>query len=281
MVLNLAVADILNLFVNAPMYYLIKYHNDEMFSVCKAFAVFRFLIHALIELSVVAISGQRYFATISAFKENSCYFKPRTKVITVITVVWMLSLMLALIPALIVFEFPNGVCYPVMKYENWAETFYILSFTFDGVALPILLFAFSILTARILKKSAREIPSELANSEQELARYRSAKVVTAIAIAYIICFIPRCFLSFIISSQHLDNSTIFMMYLDEITNYLIFSNSCLNPIALYLASRVFRRHFNRYLFPCYRISQNINKRKQSPVSRTTSEFRISGVFEHS
>jgi hypothetical protein len=38
------------------------------------------------------------------------------------------------------------------------------------------------------------------------------------------------------------------IYLDFITYSLLFTNSCLNPIALYCCSSTFRNYFNRYLF---------------------------------
>ena len=278
MVLNLAISDVLNLFVNAPVYYMVKYHNDVMYSGCKAFAVFRFLTHALIEISVVAISGQRYFATVSAMNigRKKCTLSTRARTAVHIIIVWVLSLIMALFPVLFVFDFPDGVCYPKMRYEEFAEVFYISTFLFDCVILPVSLLSFSLLTARLLKKSAREIPSELRNCEQELARYKSARIVTALAIAYIVCFTPRCVLSFIVSSQHLETNSKLMIFLDEITNYLIFSNSCLNPIALYMASRIFRNLYNSYLFPCYIVKKNANGSHCNPESRNTSEIVISG-----
>ncbi|PSN35969.1 hypothetical protein C0J52_25239 [Blattella germanica] len=281
MVFNLAIADVFNLFFNAPMYYMIKYHNEAIYMGgygCKTLAVLRFLNHAVIELSVVAISAQRYFATLSAIRigNKCCNIVPQTCTIIYVAVVWAIALGIALFPVFYVLDFPNGVCYPEVRNNGVARAFYVATFVFDCIVLPILLLIFSFSTARILNKSARELPSELRNSRQEAARYRSARVVTALAVAYLVSFIPRCILSFVTSFTHLNKKSVLLMYIDEFTNYLIFSNSCLNPIALYVASRVFRKLFNQYIFPCRNHKRSASERQKFPDSRTTSEDHVSG-----
>jgi hypothetical protein len=107
---------------------------------------------------------------------------------------------------------------------------------------------FSVLTARKLRQSVRNVPGELRYKNREAARYRSAKMVTALAITSAMSHIPRSIWFFLVSFLHLNLREMKYIFIDEVTNYLIFSNSCLNPLALYIASGTFRDLFNRYLF---------------------------------
>ncbi|XP_069691640.1 uncharacterized protein [Periplaneta americana] len=251
MVFNLAIADVMNLFANAPLYYVSKYHSEWIFFDgygCRIFVTFRFLNHAVIELSIVALSAQRYCATVSALRTSGARWRLNARIRTVIFIftVWLIGLILALPPS-IIFDFRNGVCFPFVKSQVLVKALDIFYFVFFCFVLPILMALFSLMTAHRLRKSVREIPGEVRIGVRELARYRSAKVVTALAIAYAVSHIPRSIWFFLVSYFHLSRRAMKYIFIDEVTNYLMFSNSCLNPLALYIASGTFRRLFKRHL----------------------------------
>jgi hypothetical protein len=162
-----------------------------------------------------------------------------------VVVMWLITLVVSLPPSL-VYEFPNGVCFPLATPHIKAlNVFYFVLYVF---VLPVTLGVFSVVTARKLKQSVHNIPGELRYRTQEISRYRSARVVTALAISYVITHIPRSVWFFCVSFFHLDRMDMKYICIDEVTNYLMFANSCLNPLALYISSAKFRRLFKRHLF---------------------------------
>ena len=259
MVFNLTVMDIMNLFVNAPLYYISKYHSQWLFLDgygCRIFATFRFLNHSVIEFSIVGLSFQRYCASATMLNPTSQWrLSSRWRTVMFVVVVWLIALVVSLPPSL-VYDFPIGVCFPLATPHIKAlNVFYFMLYTF---VLPVTLGVFSAVTARKLKQSVHNIPGELRYRCQEISRYRSAKVVTALAISYVATHIPRSVWFFCVSFFHLDRLDTKYICIDEVTNYLMFANSCLNPLALYISSRKFRKLFKRHLF-CV-------QRKESPCS---------------
>lgn len=251
MIFNLALADIMNLFANSPLYYVSKYYSEWIFLDvygCRVFVTFRFLNHTIIELSIVALSAQRYCAVATALDyPTSRRLSARSRTTIFILTVWLTALVLSLPPS-IIFEFKDGVCFPFVRSQVVVKALDIFYFTFFCFFLPATMGVFSILTARKLRESVRNMPGELRYKTRETARYRSAKVVTALALSYAISHIPRSIWFFLVSFFHLNRREMKYIIVDEVTNYLIFSNSCLNPLALYIASGTFRQLFKRYLF---------------------------------
>jgi hypothetical protein len=115
-------------------------------------------------------------------------------------------------------------------------------------ALPGIMFIFTLLTARRLKKSAKEIPGDARQKTHEDARNRGAKVVTALCVVFTISYVPFFMWGRIATTLGLDRLELPYRILDNITYYLLFSNPCFNPLALYVTSHTFRRLFNGYLF---------------------------------
>jgi hypothetical protein len=266
MIFNLAVTDVMNLFANAPLYYASKYYSEWIFLDvygCRVFVTFRFLNHTIIELSIVALSAQRYCAVVTAFDYTTSRrrLSARSRTILYILTVWLIALVLALPPS-IIFEFKDGICFPFVRSQTFVKALDIFYFTFFCFFLPITMGVLSVLTARKLRQSVRNVPGELRYRTRETARYRSAKVVTSLAVTYAISHIPRSIWFFLVSFFHLNRREMKYIVVDEVTNYLIFSNSCLNPLALYIASGTFRGLFKRYLF-CVRQ----NKLGSDPLHR--------------
>ena len=263
MVFNLTLMDIMNLFVNAPLYYVSKYHSQWLYLDgygCRIFATFRFLNHSVIEFSIVGLSFQRYCASATMLNPTSQWrLSTRWRTVMFVVVVWLIALVVSLPPSL-VYDFPIGVCFPLATPHIKAlNVFY---FVLYAIVLPVTLGVFSVITARKLKQSVHNIPGEIRYRSQEISRYRSAKVVTALAISYVTTHIPRSVWFFCVSFFHLDRLDMKYIFIDEVTNYLMFSNSCLNPLALYISSRKFRQLFQRHLFCVQR-----KERQCSPLER--------------
>jgi hypothetical protein len=272
MVFNLALMDVMNLFANAPLYYVSKYHTQWMFLEgygCRVYATFRFLNHSIIEFSIVGLSFQRYCAAVATLRNPTSQWRisARFRTAMFMLVVWLIALVVSLPPSL-VYEFPSGVCFPLATSHIKAlNVFYFVLYSF---VLPVTLGVFSVITAHKLKQSVRNIPGELQYRSQEISRYRSARVVTALAISYVITHIPRSVWFFLVSFFHLDRKEMKYIYIDEVTNYLMFANSCLNPLALYISSGKFRQLFKRHLFCVQRkAKQCVPLERQMTASSST------------
>ena len=284
MVLNLAVTDVVNLFINTPLYYVSKFYSEWIYLEgygCKMFVIFRFAVHSVLAFSIVALSIQRYCASTPTFRRvsQSWGISSRLKTFIYVSSVWIAALLCG-VPTAVVFQYKNGVCFPYVKYQIAVEILDIFYFILFVFFLPITMIVFSLLTARSLKMSIRSIPGVVRNSSQEVSRYRSAKVVVSLAIAYSISHIPRSIWFFMLTFFHFSRrENMYVIFVDEITNYLMFSNSCLNPVALYLASASFRRLFKLYLCRSVRKS----KGKPIPLNRqstaSSSNSRLMSITE--
>lgn len=85
---------------------------------------------------------------------------------------------------------------------------------------------------------------------QVRARKKVARTVLAFVLVFAICFLPHhiFMLWFYINPSSTDEYNTFWHVLRMIGFCLYFSNSCINPIALYLVSGTFRKHFDQQLF---------------------------------
>lgn len=85
---------------------------------------------------------------------------------------------------------------------------------------------------------------------QVRARKKVAKTVLAFVLVFAVCFLPNhvFMLWFYNNPRSTEEYNIFWHVLRIVGFCLCYSNSCINPIALYLVSGTFRKHFDRQLF---------------------------------
>ncbi|CAG0890848.1 unnamed protein product [Darwinula stevensoni] len=208
--------------------------------------------------------------------------------------IWSLALLTAL-PSLIytqVVEFEGAasnetirVCYPYPKelglsYSQAMATYKFLLY----YALPLGLVSFFYAgMARGLLESTRGIPGEGGGRSQSQMRARKkvAKIVLAFVIIFAICFLPShvYFLWWYYTyPRSMDNYNIFWHYFKILGFVLGFCNSCINPIAMYVMSDTFRKHFNRYLFCSCRGTSRDLSGLQSQSQDTQVTYRYSVKF---
>jgi hypothetical protein len=126
---------------------------------------------------------------------------------------------------------------------------------------PLCVIAFSyITTACHLVKSAGPIFSETQNPQMN-TRKNTAKIVFCITIIFLISYVPYHLwvtyyfygLNFHIFSAEKEDEYLWLFKLLKvmpIAKLFLSINSCLNPVALFSTSHVFRAHFKRYLTCC-------------------------------
>lgn len=249
-IFNLVIGDTLNMLINIPLHYMVHYSYTlgKLTGIwCHIFAMTRFLFFAVSALSVVSLSIQRYVITVHALWRprilgNSCVY---------VVSVWVLAILVSLPEAFSVSE-RNGVCSSFSKIRR--KIFSLLNFLLYCVTCPSIMATFSILTARRLHNSTQDVPSQLCNTNTEQCRKRSAKVLKALALAFLISYFPTFtwnFVDYWFQGEVFEMPDIVSVSIDNVAYHLLFLNVCFNPVALYIVSSTFRKSFIMYMFRCF------------------------------
>ncbi|KAJ9588462.1 hypothetical protein L9F63_018195, partial [Diploptera punctata] len=251
MIFNIVMGDVMNLIFNLPLQYFGYYYPQYVklnVPVCVLFVTLRCMFTSGSALSVVALSAQRFCATWPTFHN----LRARSNLSSLtITIIYILFIWTAASSIVLPDTLGDKVCddKPIGKSgRKSAKIVTLHEFLIYCFVLPGLMLIFTLMTARRLRKSAREIPGDVRHKFHEEARNRGAKVVTALCIVFTISYVPFFMWGRIATELNLDRFQIPYKTLDNITYYLLFSNPCFNPLALYVTSNTFRRPFNEYMF---------------------------------
>jgi hypothetical protein len=251
MIFNIVVVDVLNLTFNLPLQYFGFYYPSYVRlsePVCVLFITLRCMFTSTSALSVVALTVQRFCATLPAFHS----LKARSHLSSLaITILYILLVWVAACSIVLPDTVGERVCEDSTAEKSSRKSAKVVSlheFLVYCFALPGIMFIFTMQTARRLRRSANEIPGDTRHKTHEDARNRGAKVVTALCVVFTISYVPFFLWGRIATTLALDRLELTYRILDNITYYLLFSNPCFNPLALYVTSRTFRRLFNGYFF---------------------------------
>ena len=281
MIFNVAIGDVVSIVLNVPVFYFAHYHvldfqiNEY---VCKFYITLRTLSIALSALSVVGLSILRYGATRTPFNVKSCVrceVSNRARAILCLLVIWVLAIVLAL-PYIFVLKFTAGKCFTYGEGYT-AQVVALSEFIFYCVALPCIMVWFNVLTAQRLRDSARNMPSTVQRTGQDLIRHRSAKVLTVLIAVFIVSYIPHHLWRVLYRWLVLDIWEVPFRCIDKITYYLLFANCCFNPISLYGVSRRFRKLFNYYFL--YLHNHHCKKTPDSDLQILSGSFVIDSAKE--
>ena len=272
MIFNIVMGDVMNLIFNLPLQYFGYYYPQYVrlsVPVCVLFVTLRCMFTSGSALSVVALSAQRFCATWPAFHNLRARSNLSSLTITIIYIllVWAAASSIVLPDTL-----GDQVCddKPIGKSgRKSAKIVTLHEFLIYCFVLPGLMFVFTVMTARRLRRSAKEMPGEARHKVHEDARNRGARVVTALCIVFTISYVPFFMWGRIATCLNLDRFLTPYKTLDNITYYLLFSNPCFNPLALYVTSNTFRKHFNEYMFGWYKKHRALNRTDTQISDETT------------
>jgi hypothetical protein len=196
------------------------------------------------ELSVICLSAERYSA-ISRTLPNSSSYRISTRTRNIIYVIGVWGAVLGVMTIVWV-----SVSYDDRRTKT---CLFLIDLLVQLLGVPICVTVFNVLTSRLLKQCAQDVPGEGSQEALVHSRYRSSRVVISMAIAYIVSNVPGLIFFAIhllapVLKIDLKTWTIFCIYI--ISYFLYFSKSIINPIALYIGSKKFRHFFNKYLFRC-------------------------------
>lgn len=148
-------------------------------------------------------------------------------------------------------------CYPFPAAlgDGYAKAMVMFKLLAYYVAPLCVIACFYLLMAHHLMVSTRNVPGELQHAGQSgqiRARKKVAKMVLSFVVIFMVSFLPyhvfMVWFHFYPGSRDAYDD---YWHAFRIVGFcLSFINSCVNPVALYLVSGVFRKHFNRYLFCC-------------------------------
>ena len=134
---------------------------------------------------------------------------------------------------------------------------------------------FSYLTAARIKKSVASPTGERTGQEQlRHNRMLSAHVLTGLAVLFIVSYFPSFLLYFITFQVEVKLGHLEMYVVDLVTYLLQFTNSCLNPVALCVMSRKYRKYFKE-IYSCCKMPGSLHKTlASSDASVSTTDTTI-------
>ncbi|XP_026822094.1 neuropeptide CCHamide-1 receptor-like [Rhopalosiphum maidis] len=264
-ILSLALGDLLVIITCVPftstVYTVESWPYGEL--ICKLSEATKDVSIGVSVFTLTALSAERYCAIVNPIRRHVSS-KPFTLMTAV--AIWILAVVLATPSAtfshLATELIPNTnvtivYCYPFPKTlgDGYARGMIMFKLLAYYVVPLFVIGCFYLLMAHHLMVSTRNMPGELQHAGQSgqiRARKKVAKMVLSFVVIFMISFLP--YHVFMVWFHFNSNSR------DEYDDYwhafrivgfcLSFINSCVNPVALYFISGVFRKHFNRYLFCC-------------------------------
>ena len=227
--------------------------------VCKMSEFIRDVSIGVTVLTLTMLSAERYVAIVLPMR----HIAHQDKTLAIALTIWLISIILAIPGAYNSFvwevwianEKVIYVCYPFPEHlGDWYPKMIVLAKFLFLYAIPLMLIAsFYIMMARHLIKSLRNpVGKNLSHSKQIRARTKIAKIVLGFVLIFAVCFFPSqvFMLWYYFYPNASDHYNGFWHIWRIIGFVLVFVNSCLNPVALYIISGAFRAYFKRCLFNC-------------------------------
>ncbi|XP_017766627.1 PREDICTED: neuropeptide CCHamide-1 receptor-like [Eufriesea mexicana] len=266
-VFSLALGDLLVIVTCVPFTFTVYILDSWPFGLvfCKVSECVKDISIGVSVFTLTALSADRFFAIVDPMRKLHATGTGRRATrfaVIVAALIWLLAIMCS-IPGsfsyIRVFKVNSNVsfqaCYPYPAEfgPNYPKTILVCRF-FIYYAVPLSIIAFFyILMARHLMRSTRNIPGEMqCQVKQVKARKKVAKMVMAFVIVFAVCFFPQhvFMLWFYIHPTAQRDYNAFWHCFRILSFCLAFTNSCINPIALYCVSSTFRKYFDRYLLCC-------------------------------
>jgi gastrin-releasing peptide receptor len=241
MIIHLAICDIINLSINDPLHFYFNYDNGaspSLIPCCVVLTVRQFLRCAA-ALAVITLITQCFIITHPAFiKSPSKRRTTFTFTIGSIITVWVLPFPVAL-PTMYVPKFYEPIC-----NNKEVEAFHyviVLNLVLYCLVMPSLMFGFSTQIARRLNQSVKNIPGEICQQMIQESRIRSARMMMALAVVFVITFFPFHVWLVVAGWMRVNKKSSVMIYSLHFAKQLLFANGCFNPIAIFAVSRTFRK----------------------------------------
>ncbi|XP_050426614.1 neuropeptide CCHamide-1 receptor-like [Adelges cooleyi] len=265
-ILSLALGDLLVIATSVPFTSTVYTVPSWPYGlvVCKLSEVAKDVSTGVSVFTLTALSADRYFAIVNPMRKLHASMGGRFATrftVTVAVAIWALAIACATPDA--VFSYIRQfrvhnvtlfeACYPYPEELGpvYPRVMVLVKFLVY-YAVPLTVIAcFYIMIARHLVKTTKNMPGELQGQMRQVrARKKVAKTVLAFAWMFAICFLPHhvFMLWFYNNPGSAEEYNTFWHVLRIVGFCMGFFNSCINPIALYIVSHTFRKHFDKLLF---------------------------------
>ncbi|XP_035900899.1 neuropeptide CCHamide-2 receptor-like isoform X1 [Anopheles stephensi] len=267
-IFSLALADLLVILICVPLASIIYTLESWPWgdALCRVSEFAEEISIGVSVFTLTALSADRYCAIVNPLRKlqfaSPWFLQTRPLTVIVAFLIWVLAIICA-IPSVVMSEVvvvhlsnktieycsPFG---PRKKDSNYSKYKTVLnSIVYYFLPLSIIGILY-VLMAQRLHTSAREMPGENAGPQsrsQARARRHVARMVITFVIVFIVCFLPHHVVELWFHlNPHAEDDYDDFWHIFRITGFcLSFLNSCINPVALYCVSGVFRQHFHRYL----------------------------------
>ncbi|XP_022063983.1 gastrin-releasing peptide receptor [Acanthochromis polyacanthus] len=277
---SLALGDVLLLLTCAPVD-ASRYLSEEwLFGRlgCKVIPFIQLTSVGVSVFTLTALSADRYRAIVKPLDIQTS--TTTASIILKAALIWIFSLILAIPEAVFsdlhTFNITSTnesfiTCAPYpLAGELHPQIHSMVSFLVFYVIPLLIISVYYGFIARSLMSSASNLPVEgnLHARRQVESRKRLAKTVLVFVVLFAVCWLPSHII-YLYRSYHYSQVDTSLAHLvcSILARILAFTNSCLNPFALYLLSKTFKKQFNQQLCCCRRLLSKHSS--QSPIHFTT------------
>jgi hypothetical protein len=109
------------------------------------------------------------------------------------------------------------------------------------------MFGFSSQIARRLNRSVKNIPGEIRHHAQKESRIRSARMMMALAVVFVITYFPFQMWGVLVRFVRVDRKSPIMIYALHFSKQMLFANGCFNPTAMFAVSSKLRKVLVRHV----------------------------------
>ncbi|XP_034018175.1 gastrin-releasing peptide receptor [Thalassophryne amazonica] len=227
---------------------------------CKVIPFIQITSVGVSVFTLTALSADRYKAIVKPLDSQTS--STTSRIVLKVALIWLFSLVLA-VPEAVYSDLhtfnitstesfvtcapypPTGELHPKIHSMASFLIFYLIPLLVISVYYTFI--------ACSLMKSASNLPVEgnIYTRRQVESRKRLAKTVLVFVILFAVCWLPSHVI-YLYRSYHysqVDTSLVHFVC-SVIARMLAFTNSCLNPFAIYLLSKTFQKQFNRQLCCC-------------------------------
>ncbi|TKS69648.1 Gastrin-releasing peptide receptor [Collichthys lucidus] len=267
---SLALGDVLLLVTCAPVD-ASRYLSEEwLFGRvgCKVIPFIQLTSVGVSVFTLTALSADRYRAIVKPLDIQTS--STTTSIVLRAALIWVFSLVLAIPEAVFsdlhTFNITSTnesfvTCAPYPHAGELHPKIHSMASFLIFYVIPLLVISmYYTFIARSLMRSASNLPVE--------SRKRLAKTVLVFVGLFAVCWLPSHII-YLYRSYHysqVDTSLVHFVC-SVVARILAFTNSCLNPFALYLLSKTFQKQFNQQLCCCCR--KIFKRSSQSPTHFNT------------
>lgn len=263
-IMSLAIGDFLVIVGTVPFISTIYTFDSWPYGsfICKLSEFLKDVSSGVTVLTLTLLSIDRYIAIVKPLHKLTGH-NGKTLTLMLALCVWVIAIAIAIPGAHFSFLWEVSVygghviyvCYPFPEdMTPWYPRTMVLVKFLLLYAIPLsLIGVFYALMARYLLSASKNcIGANDSHIQKRRGRTKVAKIVLVFVILFAVCFFPShvFLLWFYFHPNAIENYSNFWHAWKILGYILTFFNSCLNPIALYFISGVFRLQYQKYLFCC-------------------------------